>query len=381
MYNFSEFTQKVYIREKYYNGEAFPQGMRVKNLNEKVGVIIRRGPNYVICLDENQKTFRSWISDITEVHELGTDETREYLQNLTPGQKVERYGKTKTPEHTTMINKRKSTQKEMYNDSFSQSLIERSAAGIGGKNCFGEVENKEKVTNEYNSSLMQSAVDQISTGRLFEAKNKEGKEQGADGKACWKGYKYAGTENGKDKCVKVEALDPVGKEDGDVDNDGDVDKSDKYLKKRRAAISKSIATKKEEFSDWRSEMGLEEAKKCNGTPEGEECPEHGSNSCPSVEESCGCNHKMKKEEAGASKKAETKFHTKLDKLVHKTFGSSPDEKKMKKEDVELDEVAPPGKKYERMVKHIKKGYSKGGLTDKERSIAYATAWKEKNKAK
>jgi hypothetical protein len=29
-----------------------------------------------------------------------------------------------------------------------------------------------------------------------------------------------------------------------------------------------------------------------------------------------------------------------------------------------------------MVKHIKKGYSKDGkLTDKEKSIAYATAWK------
>jgi hypothetical protein len=37
-----------------------------------------------------------------------------------------------------------------------------------------------------------------------EAKNKEGKEQGADGKACWKGYKYAGTEKGKDNCVKSE---------------------------------------------------------------------------------------------------------------------------------------------------------------------------------
>jgi hypothetical protein len=43
----------------------------------------------------------------------------------------------------------------------------------------------------------------------IEAKNKEGKEQGADGKACWKGYKYAGTENGKDKCVKVEDIDFV----------------------------------------------------------------------------------------------------------------------------------------------------------------------------
>jgi len=33
-----------------------------------------------------------------------------------------------------------------------------------------------------------------------------------------------------------------------------------------------------------------------------------------------------------------------------------------------------------MVKHIKKGYSEGGLTKKEKSIAYATAWKAKNQA-
>ena len=40
-------------------------------------------------------------------------------------------------------------------------------------------------------------------------------------------------------------LDPVGKEDGDVDNDGDKDKSDKYLMKRRKAIGKAIATREE----------------------------------------------------------------------------------------------------------------------------------------
>ena len=32
----------------------------------------------------------------------------------------------------------------------------------------------------------------------------EGKVKGADGKACWKGYRYAGTEKGKDKCVKID---------------------------------------------------------------------------------------------------------------------------------------------------------------------------------
>ena len=49
------------------------------------------------------------------------------------------------------------------------------------------------------------------------------------------------------------------------------------------------------------------------------------------------------------------------------------------EDQGVDEVAPPGARAERMVKHIKKGYAQGGkLSDKEKSIAYATAWKAHN---
>ena len=41
-----------------------------------------------------------------------------------------------------------------------------------------------------------------------------------------------------------EKLDPVGKEDDDIDNDGDVDKTDKYLANRRKAVSKAIAKQK-----------------------------------------------------------------------------------------------------------------------------------------
>jgi len=151
------------------------------------------------------------------------------------------------------------------------------------------------------------------------------KVKGLDGKACWKGYKYAGTKmkGGKkvDDCVKAdveyegeedlqekavskaqqkfmgmvhatkkgemeggskevkkaassmsgkdakdfastkhkglpekkvkkeefelsEKLDPVGKEDKDIDNDGDHDKSDKYLHARRKKIGKILAMKK-----------------------------------------------------------------------------------------------------------------------------------------
>ena len=40
--------------------------------------------------------------------------------------------------------------------------------------------------------------------------------------------------------LKQEKLDPVGKEDDDIDNDGDVDKADAYLKNRRDVRSKEI---------------------------------------------------------------------------------------------------------------------------------------------
>ena len=52
------------------------------------------------------------------------------------------------------------------------------------------------------------------------------------------------TEN---KMKTEKKLDPVGKADADIDNDGDVDSSDKYLKKRRAAIGKAM--KKEGLED------------------------------------------------------------------------------------------------------------------------------------
>jgi hypothetical protein len=69
-------------------------------------------------------------------------------------------------------------------------------------------------------------------------------------------------------------------------------------------------------------------------------------------------------------------NTPIRKVAGKAYGGA-----AQKDDVsDLDEVAPPGKKAERMVKHIKKGYAKDGkLSKKEKGIAYATAWKAHNK--
>ena len=39
-------------------------------------------------------------------------------------------------------------------------------------------------------------------------------------------------------------MDPVGKKDGDVDNDGDKDSSDEYLQKRRDAIAANMKDSK-----------------------------------------------------------------------------------------------------------------------------------------
>ncbi len=60
------------------------------------------------------------------------------------------------------------------------------------------------------------------------------------------------------KGIKTEALDPVGKEDADVDNDGKKNtKKDQYLLNRRQAISQSISTQKEakEVKRWWDDDG------------------------------------------------------------------------------------------------------------------------------
>ena len=46
--------------------------------------------------------------------------------------------------------------------------------------------------------------------------------------------------NAVNSVMEKKKLDPVGKADADIDNDGDVDKSDKYLHNRRKAIKKSM---------------------------------------------------------------------------------------------------------------------------------------------
>lgn len=55
--------------------------------------------------------------------------------------------------------------------------------------------------------------------------------------------------------TEAKKLDPVGKEDADIDNDGDTDKSDEYLHNRRKAIKKAMKEDADQVDEQRFEKG------------------------------------------------------------------------------------------------------------------------------
>ena len=115
-------------------------------------------------------------------------------------------------------------------------------------------------------------------------------------RAAASGSGFAGKVKKRSVTTEAKKLDPVGKEDGDIDNDGDVDSSDKYLHKRRKAIGKAMMKKESHLSDWRqdlSEVMSDEDKKktgkvknkveimpqCEEKEEKEECPKCKGKGC------------------------------------------------------------------------------------------------------
>ena len=75
-------------------------------------------------------------------------------------------------------------------------------------------------------------VEMTEHGEAYEGERKKGEQTAA------------AMGGGKKKDVKEAKLDPVGKEDGDVNNDGKEDDTDDYLMNRRKAVGKAIAKKK-----------------------------------------------------------------------------------------------------------------------------------------
>jgi len=80
------------LRENYIQGNVLQVGQLVENLNTGlIGRIIRRGANHLICLTKEGIMFKSWITDVNEVYEVGTDEYRIHAQKITPGQPIQNF--------------------------------------------------------------------------------------------------------------------------------------------------------------------------------------------------------------------------------------------------------------------------------------------------
>lgn len=58
-----------------------------------------------------------------------------------------------------------------------------------------------------------------------------------------------------------EKLDPVGEEDMDINNDGEIDREDSYLTNRRWAISRKMKKNKKKSSSEEEEVSLSQDKK------------------------------------------------------------------------------------------------------------------------
>ena len=101
---------------------------------------------------------------------------------------------------------------------------------------------KVRVTDKNGRSYVRFA-DRDKITELRQNPNIESVEMTDHGEP-YEGERKKGEQTAKAKKGK---LDPVGKEDADVDNDGDVDKSDKYILKRRKKIGQAIRTRAEAY--------------------------------------------------------------------------------------------------------------------------------------
>ena len=75
------------LRIAYLKEQIFRVGSLVENVNTGVrGRITRRCANHVIVHTPEHTMFKAWLRDLSEAYDVGTDEYRQYVQRMTPGQ-------------------------------------------------------------------------------------------------------------------------------------------------------------------------------------------------------------------------------------------------------------------------------------------------------
>ena len=59
------------------------------------------------------------------------------------------------------------------------------------------------LRENYGDDTYNIGMKQYTTSKPKLSQNETEKKKGIDGTPCWRGYRYAGTENGKDKCIPI----------------------------------------------------------------------------------------------------------------------------------------------------------------------------------
>ena len=312
MKSLADFTKKSKVaeanitRDKFYKNEVYKKGEWVITEQGQVGKIHRRGPNYVLCLTAENTKFRSWIKDIKEVFEIGTDAYREYVMSITPGQKVAKPSNTVKVKET-IPSKHPLNKMDKHEE---KTLAQLAAENLNNPKAFNYNRFDETWRYDYsakigNTDIKGLGADGVGGGdapgmKMAEAPGTEGKPKVKKVKhSCATKVEHAEWgkgntlkemhtldeegnithydvmfEHGLEQDVPVPTLnilvsemhehvindekneineknlDPVNpvavkkkfkdRKDKDVDNDGDVDDSDKYLHKKRKAISKAV---------------------------------------------------------------------------------------------------------------------------------------------
>ena len=310
MKSLADFTKKSKVaeanitRDKFYKNEVYKKGEWVLTEQGQVGKIHRRGPNYVLCLTAENTKFRSWITDIKEVFEIGTDAYREYVMSITPGQKVQKPKNTvKVPEvipskhptnkmdkheskslaqvaAETMLNPKFKSMKETWRYDYSAKIGNTDVKGLGaqgvgggdapgmklaepeggkGKPTIKKVEHSCATKVEHaewgkgNCLKEMHTLDEEGNITHYDVMFEHGLEQDVPVPTLniLVSEMHEHVINDEKNEINEKNLDPVNpvavkkkfanRKDKDVDNDGDVDSSDKYLHKKRKAISKAMA--------------------------------------------------------------------------------------------------------------------------------------------
>jgi len=115
-----------------------------------------------------------------------------------------------------------------------------------------------ELVDEMSKSTTEKPKEKKMTPNLLKQIRKVDTQAGSQYEQVMNEFKMTPKKNKK----SGKSMDPVGQEDGDINNDGKKDGTDKYLANRRKAIGKAIAKKrgrvKEGFSAWRIDLDFNE---------------------------------------------------------------------------------------------------------------------------